>query len=217
MISREHSRRQNPRCCDQGRTVVLDIETISLDDSDQKGALTATAGRIACICLLIADEHNIREVTLCQEDESQVLRDFWDELSPTDILVGHNILSFDIPFIRQRSWILGVRPSRDLDTRKYYTADVIDTLETWTNWGNKKGATLEALGTALGCGGKSADGTKVEGWWADQNFEAIKSYCRDDVRLTYRVYCRLTYQEPKPIVDSNPACGLPGEETTCCN
>ena len=198
------------------RTVVLDIETVSLG-SDEKGALSAISGRIVCICLLVDDGCAIREIAIASEDEGQVVSEFWTAIRPTDVLVGHNLLGFDLPFIRQRGWILGIRPSRAIDERRFYTRDVVDTLELWTNWGHKKGATLEALGTALGCGGKSADGTRVDGWWADRNLEAIKSYCREDVRLAYRVYCRLTYQEPKPIAESDPTCGLPMEETTCCN
>jgi hypothetical protein len=87
-----------------------------------------------------------------------------------------------------------------LDTRRYYTADVIDTLQLWTNWsGNKKGVTLDALGSALGCGRKTGEGARVAEWWAIRDIESIKRYCGDDVRLTYRVYCRLTYQEPKKL------------------
>jgi predicted PolB exonuclease-like 3'-5' exonuclease len=198
------------------RTVAMDIETVSLS-SDEKGALSAITGRIVCICLLEDDGCAIREIAITGEDERQVIIEFWNTIRPTDILVGHNVLGFDLPFIRQRSWILGIPPSRRIDERRFYTRDVVDTLELWTNWGHKKGATLDALSTALGCGKKTADGSSVAQWWADRNFEAIKSYCREDVRLAYRVYCRLTYQEPKPIADSDPACGLPREEATCCN
>jgi Predicted 3'-5' exonuclease related to the exonuclease domain of PolB len=84
-----------------------------------------------------------------------------------------------------------------VDTRKYYTREVIDTLQLWTHWGNKKGATLDAVATALGCGAKTGSGSNVARWWAERNLERIKSYCQQDVRLTYRIYCRLTYQEPK--------------------
>ena len=212
------------------RIVVMDIETASVDSQDCKGALAAITGRIVCICLLIDDGLTTLEIAIAHENERQILSEFWNELSPTDILVGHNILSFDIPFIRQRSWILGIKPSREIDTRKYYSADFLDTLEIWTNWGNKKGATLQALGAALGCGGKSADGSKVEDWWVTRNFQAIESYCREDVRLAYRIYCRLTYQEPKPLppnvaeaeimmISPEPSTmkDEQDEETTCSN
>ncbi len=37
------------------RNVVLDIETLSLDPVDSKGALSALAGRIVCIGMLFDD------------------------------------------------------------------------------------------------------------------------------------------------------------------
>ena len=36
----------------------------------------------------------------------------------------------------------------------------------------------------------------VAHWWALRELDSIKTYCLQDVRLTYGVYCCLTYQEP---------------------
>lgn len=183
------------------RTVVLDIETVALDPNDEKGALDAMTGRVVCVGMLIDDGREAKEITFAGEDEARIITGFWDALKPGDAVVGHNVLDFDIRFLQQRSWILGIQPSRTLDTRRYYTADVIDTLQLWTNWsGNKKGVTLDALGSALGCGRKTGEGANVAQWWAEQDIESIKKYCREDVQLTYRVFCRLTYQEPKKLV-----------------
>ena len=182
------------------RTVVLDIETVALDPSDEKGALDAMTGRVVCVGMLIDDGREAKEITFAGEDEARIITGFWDALKPGDAVVGHNVLDFDIRFLQQRSWILGIQPSRTLDTRRYYTADVIDTLQLWTNWsGNKKGVTLDALGSALGCGRKTGEGARVAEWWAVRDIDSIKRYCGDDVRLTYGVYCRLTYQEPKKL------------------
>ena len=180
------------------RTVVLDIETVALDPSQEKGALDAITGRVICVGLLIDDGDTASEIMLAGEDEHVLVSGFWNTVRPGDVIVGHNVLDFDIQFLRQRSWILGLQPSRIIDTRKYYTSDVIDTLQLWTNWtGNKKGITLDALGSALGCGRKTGEGAKVAEWWAVRDIDSIKRYCRDDVRLTYGVYCKLTYREPK--------------------
>jgi len=180
------------------RTVVLDIETVALDPSDEKGALDAMTGRVVCVGMLIDDGREAKEITFAGEDEARIITGFWDALKPGDVVVGHNVLDFDIRFLQQRSWILGIQPSRTLDTRRYYTADVIDTLQLWTNWtGNKKGVTLDALGSVLGCGRKTGEGANVARWWAEHDIESIKKYCREDVQLTYRVFCRLTYQEPR--------------------
>ena len=182
------------------RTVVLDIETVALDPSDEKGALDAMTGRVVCVGMLIGDGKAAKEIMFAGEDEARIITGFWDALRPGDVIVGHNVLDFDIRFLQQRSWILGIQPSRTFDTRRYYTANVIDTLQLWTNWsGNKKGVTLDALGSALGCGRKTGEGARVAEWWAVRDIDSIKRYCGDDVRLTYRVYCRLTYQEPKKL------------------
>ena len=182
------------------RTVVLDIETVALDPSDEKGALDAMTGRVVCVGMLIDDGREAKEITFAGEDEARIITGFWNALKPGDAVVGHNVLDFDIRFLQQRSWILGIQPSRTLDTRRYYTADVTDTLQLWTNWsGNKKGVTLDALGSALGCGRKTGEGARVAEWWAVLDIDSIKKYCREDVQLTYRVFCRLTYQEPRQL------------------
>jgi|ERR1022692_2574377 DNA polymerase elongation subunit (family B) len=177
------------------RTVVLDIETVSLDPNLAKGALDALTGRIVCVGMLIDDGASLDEMAIACEDEAQILNEFWRTIHPTDVIVGHNVHEFDVPFIRQRSWILGVRPSRTIDVRKFYTLDIKDTMQIWTNWGFKKGVTLDALGAALSCGQKSGHGMDVPQWWATRDLEAIKEYCCQDVWITYQVYCRLTYQQ----------------------
>lgn len=179
------------------RVVVVDIETATLDPANDKGALDAMTGRVVCIGMLVDEGQIVTEITLANEDERQLITEFWRNVAPSDVLVGHNVLEFDVRFLRQRSWILGIEPSRTLDTRKYNSKDIVDTLQLWTNWGNKKGVTLDALGSALGCGGKTGNGANVAQWWAERDIESIKSYCQEDVRLAYRVFCRLTYREPK--------------------
>src|ERR1700739_4773439 len=81
------------------RTVALDIETVSLS-ADEKGALSAIGGRIVCICLLIDDGKTVHEVAFASEDERQIISGFWKAIRPTDVLVGHNVLGFDLPFTR---------------------------------------------------------------------------------------------------------------------
>jgi 3'-5' exonuclease len=186
------------------RIVVLDIETVTLDPLNAKGALDALTGRIVCAGLLFDDGKTRVEQVILEENESELLTKLWNSLKPTDAIVGHNVLEFDVPFIKQRSWIQNIRPARPIDLRKYYTADIIDTMQLWTNWGFKKGVSLDNLGQALGVGQKTGHGTDVAHWWAARDFESIKMYCMEDVRLTHRVYQRLTYQSP---VNALPASG----------
>ena len=184
------------------RLVIVDIETVSLNPADPKGALDGLTGRIVCIGLLIDDGERITETALTDQDEGLLLRRFWQILQPGDILVGHNVLEFDLPFIRQRSWILGITPSREIDCRRYYTHDVVDTMAVWTNWGYKKGVKLEDLGVVLGCGQKNGHGTNVGVWWAARDVDSIAKYCLNDVRVTYRVFLRLMYLPERTAIQT---------------
>lgn len=176
------------------RNVFIDIETVTLDSKDDKGALSAVTGRIVCICLLIDDGSTIREEMLIDHDERTLLEAFWAEVKPHDVFIGYNALDFDLPFIRQRSWILGVRPSRRISLKRYYTEDVIDLMQLWSNWSAAKNVSLDTLGAALGCGGKTGHASDVSDWWAHGELEQIAAYCREDVRLTFRVFNRLMFQ-----------------------
>jgi hypothetical protein len=47
----------------------------------------------------------------------------------------------------------------------------------------------------LALGGKTAHGSDVSDWWAEGDLARIAAYCREDVRLTYRVFCKLMFQQ----------------------
>jgi predicted PolB exonuclease-like 3'-5' exonuclease len=173
--------------------VFLDVETTTLDNNNAKGALSALTGRIVCACTLRDDGTTLTEETFIGQDEAELLRGFWRSLKPTDTLVGHNALNFDLTFIRQRSWILEVRPSRRIDLRRFYTRDVVDTLQIFSNWGVTKYPGLNDLADALGVGQKIADGCQVGDWWTAGDLGSIAAYCRADVRLSYKVYNRLMF------------------------
>ena len=179
------------------RNVVIDIETVSLDPADPKGALSALTGRIVCICLLIDDGNQMNEVALIG-DEKGLLKNFWDRIQPGDVLIGFNLLNYDCMFLRQRSWILGVRPSRKIDLKKYYTTDVIDLMQLWSNWGAQKYVSLDQLAGALACGTKTGDGNQVAEWWQAGKIDQIAQYCLNDVRVTYLVFLRLMFQAVPP-------------------
>ena len=175
------------------RNLYLDIETATLDDANPKGALSALTGRIVCICTLADNGRELQEETFTGQDETELLKSFWKSLYPGDIFCGHNALAFDLTFTRQRSWILNVRPSRRIDLRRYYTADVIDSMQIFSGWGTTKFPGLNDLAAAFGCGQKTATGSQVGEWWAEGNLASIASYCREDVRLSYQIYCRLMF------------------------
>jgi predicted PolB exonuclease-like 3'-5' exonuclease len=187
------------------RNVVLDIETVGLVQDDPRAALSALTGRIACICLLLDDGRDISESAFIDRDEKTIVSAFWNAIRPTDVFLGHNLIDFDLPFIRQRSWILGVRPSRRVDLRRYYSKDLIDTMQIWANWGSQRYAGLDQLAAALGCDRKIAHGNDVTDWWSAGDFLRIAEYCMHDVRVSYQVFRRMMFQSlPQRYVRLKP-------------
>ena len=176
------------------RNVVLDVETVSLDPAVPDVALSVLTGRIACICLLIDDGEAVTEHAFIAPDEPVLLDQFWNEIRPTDLLIGFNLYAFDLPFIRQRCWVLGVRPSRRIDLRRFYSQDFLDLMQLWSNWGATKFPSLDALASALGCGHKAGHGADVARWWAGANISEVVQYCREDVRITYKLFFKMMFQ-----------------------
>ncbi len=180
-----------PKC--NRRNLFLDIETIPNSYDDPEGALSALRGRIVCIGLLIDDGLTIMEHSLINENEKQILQDFWTAVRPNDVFVGHNILAFDLPFIRQRCWIDEVKPSRKIDLRRYYTQQVLDTQQLFSVWGTTRYPKLNDLGDALGCGNKIGGGNEVATWWQNGELEKIGRYCRQDLRITFKVFTKMMF------------------------
>jgi hypothetical protein len=179
------------------RHVFLDIETVSTSN-DPEGALFALSGRIVCVGLLIDDGTTLLERTLIDPDERAMLQELWAAVRPTDVFAGHNIWQFDLPYIRQRSWINGVRPSRRIDLRRFYSVEVLDTQQIFSNWGATRFPKLDDLARALECGEKSGNGSDVADWWRKGEFERITRYCQLDVRLSFKVFAKLMF---RPIPD----------------
>ncbi len=143
------------------RLVFLNIETVPTVNGDPDGALFALTGRVVCVAMAMDDGAAITESTFLDLDEKCILQDFWHAVRPSDCFCGHNIWSFDLPFIRQRSWVNGVRPSRRIDLRRVYTSEVLDTQQLFSNWGATRYPKLDDLAQALGCGRKIGSGPDV--------------------------------------------------------
>lgn len=186
------------------RLAIMDIETTSLD---------AMTGRVACIGLLFDNAVNLQPVLICEQDERKLLERFWASITENDLLIGHNILEFDLMYIRQRSWILGVKPPMALNLKKYYTDQVVDLMALWTNWSYKfKGAGLDNIANALGLGGKTGHGSEVAEMWAKGEYVKVMDYCMSDVWLTYQVYCKMHYREPLGVPIPKPVAPPPQRE-----
>lgn len=202
------------------REVVLDIETAPCDkphwdelvkrvpslakNGHDRTALDWSFGRIVCIGLSITGRPGgvgfvgaaaaaapPQELCWAGPDEAELLGHFWRTVMPDDLLIGHNLLGFDLPYIMARSVIAKVKPSRRIDLRRYRTDTIYDTMQVWCGWEAGKYPKLDTLAAIMGFDGKSGSGAQVAGWAEAGEWEQIKSYCMDDVRITCAVYQRM--------------------------
>lgn len=103
------------------------------------------------------------------------LGDLWPILERADILVGYNSEHFDTP-------ILG----------KYYAGDLtkiksVDLLKEVKNVLGRR-LKLDNIAEATLGKGKISNGLKAIEWWKNGEFEKVREYCLDDVRITNELY-----------------------------
>ncbi len=204
--------------------LVLDIETVPLDDTIplddeeqlKKASLDALTARIACIGVIRAvDFIPTESIVFSGLDETALLSEFWSYLSRNraNPLVTHNGMQFDLPFIWRRSVVQRIRPSIELDLRKFRTAPVFDTMQVWGNWEMRGARSLNDLARGLSLGSKIDEGSSVAKNWREGRLSAIQEYCLNDCWLTYACFCRMNFQDPQPLEALELELGRRGENS----
>lgn len=121
--------------------------------------------------LVIYDYETGQYLTFLEKDFTNL----WPILEHTDLLIGFNSNSFDIPVLN-----------------KYYSGDLtqiksLDLLEEVKKSLGKK-IPLDAIaGGTLGKN-KIAKGIDAITWWQQGEIEKIKEYCQEDVKITKEIY-----------------------------
>jgi predicted PolB exonuclease-like 3'-5' exonuclease len=131
-----------------------------------------------------------------KDDERETLRQFWELARNASLFIGHNVMDFDLRFIYQRSIILGVRPSLDLNFARYRSNPIFDTMKEWVKWSNSN-VGLETLALALGIPSPKdgIDGSQVAAFHAAGKDDEIVEYCKRDVETTRDVYRRMIFEK----------------------
>lgn len=157
-------------------------------------ALDATTGRV----LLIGYAENDGPIQFLEGTETAILGDFWRLADPgiakTVTLVGHNVLSFDLPFLLRRSWLNGIKVSGRIwsDIQSYRPAGVVDTMREWGCGDRHHMVSLANLCGAFGLPVKTGPVTGATfSYWFEKDKEVAKEYCREDVEATRRLAKRM--------------------------
>jgi hypothetical protein len=207
------------------RIITIDIETLPVsepfesklfwetEEEFRKTACDANLGRILCIGYSEQNEFGAitehgcfgwREETMDFEpDESIILAEFWDFIlgfsTSSDLIIGHNIMDFDLPFIVQRSIIKGVRPTVDFYFGKYRNQPIFDTMRVWDCWKWGGATSLKKLAYALKLENPKAggiDGSNIFEAFTKGRFEEIYKYCMRDVKVTRNAWRKMNFTYP---------------------
>ena len=169
----------------------------ALADMVAKTSFDGLYGSIACIAWASDDgtifasdaNHSEREVI-------ELFYSFIDHEKNVDKFCGHNLASFDLPFLKHRSIILGIQPPAKLwqaMNAKPWDSCIADTMLLWSSDSQKR-ASMDKLCKAFGIKGKEGfDGSMVNNEWVNGDRSKVIEYCKDDVRRTIEIYNRITF------------------------
>lgn len=167
-------------------------------------------GRVLCISYALNDAP---PQSICNpDDEAKTLKKFWDVAAEADLFIGHNVRDFDLPFIIQRSRILGVRPSwnlleepgkkpweinKFLSFARYKNYPIFDTMHEWNHWREgrlNKGLEHLAMAMNIPTPKEGIDGGQVSAFFKAGKIKEICDYCIRDVETVRAVYKRMTFE-----------------------
>lgn len=205
--------------------VFLDIECIPPDKNDPtvedkiaacteeeyRGlALRGEYARILCIGLIIEDSsgHTIHRGVLGKDrstlqfhmDEARTLRAFWrliQNFDPRhDVLIGFNILDYDLVVLKQRSIKLQIKPTCCIPFTRYRAQPVFDVMWEFEAWRHR--ISLDELAKIMGLQSSKQDGidgSKVYDLFLEGRHQEICDYCLADCDLTRALYYKINFIE----------------------
>lgn len=147
--------------------LVFDIETVDIVGDTRKGPEDLT--------LSVVGVYSYPHKTYKAFTED-TLDELWTIMRDIDTLIGFNSNHFDIPILNKYS---------PIDLKKEYKS--IDLLE---NVREALGRRIKLDWIAEGTLGikKSGHGLQAVEWWKNGEYEKVKKYCLDDVKITKEIF-----------------------------
>jgi DEAD/DEAH box helicase domain-containing protein len=148
---------------------VFDLET-QRSAQEVGGWHRADLMKVSCAVLYDSEAQVYHEYL-----EKDMLR-FVEHLQKYDCVVGFNIRRFDYKVLSGYS---------DFDFRKLPTLDLLEEIHKQLGYR----LSLDHLAKITLGSKKSADGLQALRWWKQGKIREIIDYCRQDVRITWEIYC----------------------------
>jgi hypothetical protein len=182
-----------------------------VEDAYRAQALDSMQGRILSIGWAMGDDP-AQAMTVGLdgiEDEADLLRTFQELLldQPIDLThlewVGHNIRTFDLPWIWRKSLKYRLHSLARFIPRAKFDRRIQDTLELWAADFRDR-VSIQDIANFLGISGKTdgVDGSKVFDLWLEGYLQIINDYCINDVELSRNVHRIITGQ---PVLEMEEA------------
>jgi predicted PolB exonuclease-like 3'-5' exonuclease len=167
-----------------------------LKDKVAKTSFDGLYGRIACIAWSDGNGVFASDETQSEREVIELFYAFIENNKRTaNKFCGHNLAGFDLPFLKHRSIILGIRPPDEIMqamTAKPWDSCIADTMLMWSSDSQKR-TSMDKLCKAFGIVGKDGfDGSQVAETWPKDPRKVIE-YCKDDVRRTELIHNRITF------------------------
>lgn len=149
------------------RAITFDIESVS--NSSVRGHIDVAEQELTVVAI---HDSQTGEYSSYEKEE---LGKLWPILEHTDMLIGFNSNSFDIPLLNR------YYPG---DLSRLHSLDLL--LEVQKVLGRR--IRLQSLAEATLGKGKTGDGLKAGEWWKAGKKDKVRQYCIEDVRLTRELY-----------------------------
>jgi len=150
------------------------------------------------------------------QNEEELLRQFWTVLQleidshltaenahddakrwPKLQWIGHNVIDFDLRFLKQRSIVNGIKPTHVIPAdARHASGQVFDTMKEWTGWRGyvKQDELVKALGIEIPSWGEKfndTDGSQVWELFRKGHYTDIAGYNMLDVWKVREIYKRM--------------------------
>lgn len=149
------------------RAITFDIETANAFPTLARGDLSRME-----ISIVGIHDSETGELTSYSKEEFNQL---WPIIERADMLIGFNSDTFDIPLLN-----------------RYYPGDLtqIKSLDLLSEVYNVLGRRIRLQSLAEGTLGigKSGNGLEAVTWWQQGEYEKVRKYCLDDVKITRDIY-----------------------------
>lgn len=214
-VIRKLCRRSSIQFTSRSKTETEDAG-VCTDEQFRLLSLHAEYGRVLAIGMIVEHDWKVVHCGLLGRerpsgrfhlDEVRTLRSFWKMLNDfnvgRDLIIGHNIMDFDLPFLYKRSRINRVHPSILFNFARYRSAPIYDTMREWAHWNPQAThVSIDELADILKIGmtkSDGMDGSRVYDEFLADNHDRIAEYCLQDVRMVRAVYYRMVFPEgPEP-------------------